>query len=64
MGDPVTRSKPVEPFRAERLKLWKVILRSGFFRPRDFATRVLMSDFRIAEAEALSVMLTAHPDGA
>lgn len=64
MTDTDTRTKPVEKVRAERPKLWKVILLNDDFTPRDFVTRVLMAVFRMTEAEALGVMLTAHRRGA
>lgn len=48
----------------ERPKLWKVILLNDDFTPRDFVVTVLMSVFRMTEAEALGVMLTAHRRGA
>jgi len=50
--------------RTERPKLWKVILLNDDFTPRDFVVTVLMSVFRMTEAEALGVMLTAHRRGA
>lgn len=59
-----TRTRPVEKVRAERPKLWKVILLNDDFTPRDFVTRVLMAVFHMTEAAALGVMLTAHRRGA
>lgn len=64
MSDTVTTPKPVEKTRTERPKLWKVILLNDDYTPRDFVTRVLMAVFRMTEAEALGVMLTAHRKGA
>lgn len=64
MSETITRPKPVEKVRAERPKLWKVILLNDDFTPRDFVTSVLMAVFRMTEAEALGVMLTAHRKGA
>lgn len=50
--------------KAERPKLYKVILLNDDFTPRDFVTMVLKSVFRMTEGEALGVMLTAHTKGA
>lgn len=41
-----------------------MILLNDDFTPRDFVVMVLMSVFRMTEAEALGVMLTAHRRGA
>ncbi|MGR3452711.1 ATP-dependent Clp protease adapter ClpS [Pseudooceanicola sp.] len=57
---PKTEAKP----RTERPKLWKVILLNDDFTPRDFVVTVLRRVFRMTEAEALGVMLTAHRRGA
>jgi ATP-dependent Clp protease adaptor protein ClpS len=48
----------------ERPRLYKVILLNDDFTPRDFVVKVLKAVFRMAEAEALGVMLTAHRRGA
>jgi ATP-dependent Clp protease adaptor protein ClpS len=50
--------------RTERPKLWKVILLNDDFTPREFVVKVLQAVFRMTEAEALGVMLTAHRRGA
>lgn len=55
---PMTRTQAVRP------PLYKVILLNDDFTPRDFVVRVLKSVFRMTEAEALGVMLTAHKRGA
>lgn len=49
--------------RSERPRLYKVILLNDDFTPRDFVVTVLKSIFRMTEAEALGVMLTAHQKG-
>lgn len=61
-ADLLTRTKTRA--RAERPKLYKVILLNDDFTPREFVTRVLMSVFRMTEGEAMGVMLTAHRKGA
>ncbi len=50
--------------KAERPKLYKVILLNDDFTPRDFVTCVLMAVFRMTESEALAVMMAAHGRGA
>jgi ATP-dependent Clp protease adaptor protein ClpS len=50
--------------RTELPKLWKVILLNDDFTPREFVVKVLQAVFRMTEAEALGVMLTAHRRGA
>lgn len=63
---PMTRPKPapaVEP-RPERPRMWKVILLNDDYTPREFVTIILMSVFRLSQARADAVMLTAHQKGA
>lgn len=50
--------KPARP------PLHKVILINDDFTPRDFVVRVLKAEFRVPEAQALGIMLTAHTKGA
>ncbi|MBT9383675.1 ATP-dependent Clp protease adapter ClpS [Pseudooceanicola sp. CBS1P-1] len=50
--------------RAERPRLYKVILLNDDFTPRDFVVTVLKAIFRMTEGEALGVMMTAHQRGA
>ncbi|ETX29921.1 ATP-dependent Clp protease adaptor ClpS [Roseivivax isoporae] len=50
--------------RAERPKLYKVILLNDDFTPRAFVVGVLKGVFRMTEGEAYGVMLTAHRRGA
>ncbi|MGE0006333.1 MAG: ATP-dependent Clp protease adapter ClpS [Parvibaculaceae bacterium] len=50
--------------RAERPKLWKVILLNDDYTPRDFVVTVLKAVFRMNEARAYGVMMTAHQRGA
>ena len=64
MSDTVTQLKPKAKAKPERPKLWKVILLNDDFTPRDFVTAVLMAVFRMTEAQANGVMLTAHQKGA
>lgn len=50
--------------RPERPHLYKVILLNDDFTPREFVVSVLKAVFRMTEAEATGVMLTAHRRGA
>lgn len=56
---PVAKTKP----KTERPKLFKVILLNDDFTPREFVVAVLRGVFRLGEAEAERVMLTAHQRG-
>jgi ATP-dependent Clp protease adaptor protein ClpS len=64
MSDLVTIPTVKPKTRTERPKLWKVILLNDDFTPRDFVVKVLKTVFRMTEAEAYGVMLTAHRRGA
>lgn len=55
---------PETKTRPERPHLYKVILLNDDFTPREFVVKVLMGVFRMTEAEAMGVMLTAHRRGA
>jgi len=47
----------------ERPKLHKVLLNNDDFTPHEFVTRVLALEFRMPEARARQVMMTAHQRG-
>lgn len=64
MTETVILPRPKTRARAERPRLYKVILLNDDFTPRDFVVHVLKAVFRMTEAEAESVMLTAHRRGA
>ncbi len=49
--------------KVERPKLHKVMLVNDDFTPREFVTRVLKAEFRMAEEQARKVMMTAHQRG-
>jgi ATP-dependent Clp protease adaptor protein ClpS len=57
---PRTKTKP----ETQRPPLWKVILLNDDFTPREFVVQVLKAVFRLNEAQAQRVMLTAHQKGA
>jgi len=50
--------------QTERPRLYKVILLNDDYTPRDFVVTVLKGVFRMTEAQASGVMLTAHRKGA
>jgi ATP-dependent Clp protease adaptor protein ClpS len=52
-----TVTKPARP------PLHKVILVNDDFTPRDFVVRLLKAEFRVPEAQAQGIMLTAHTKG-
>ncbi len=57
-----TRVKP--KLKPERPPLYKVILLNDDFTPREFVVMVLKAVFKMGEATAHGVMLTAHQKGA
>jgi ATP-dependent Clp protease adaptor protein ClpS len=64
MSRTITLPKTETSPRTERPRLWKVILLNDDFTPRAFVVKVLQGVFRMTEAEAEGVMLTAHRRGA
>ncbi|MEL7348366.1 MAG: ATP-dependent Clp protease adapter ClpS [Pseudomonadota bacterium] len=66
MSDRDTITAPPRPKakpKAERPKLWKVILLNDDYTPREFVVIVLKSIFRMTDGEAQGVMLAAHQKG-
>ena len=57
---PRAKTKP----KTQRPPLWKVILLNDDFTPREFVVQVLKAVFRMNEAQAYRVMMTAHQKGA
>ena len=49
--------------KVARPPLHKVILLNDDFTPRDFVVRLLKAEFRVPEAQAQKIMLTAHQKG-
>jgi len=60
LRSPATRIE----LKPERPKLHKVILINDDYTPRDFVVTVLKAEFRMGEARAHQVMMTAHQRGA
>ena len=63
MIDTVVKPKTRVKIKTERPRLHKVILVNDDFTPRDFVVRILKAEFRVPEAQALGIMLTAHTKG-
>lgn len=59
----VTKPRTQTLPKTARPPLHKVILVNDDFTPREFVVRVLKAEFRMAEAQAHKVMLTAHQKG-
>jgi ATP-dependent Clp protease adaptor protein ClpS len=64
MTDNITTPRTKTRTRTERPKLHKVILINDDYTPREFVVTVLKAEFRMGEARALAVMMTAHQRGA
>ncbi len=56
---PRTATKP----KTERPRLYKVILLNDDYTPREFVVSILKAEFRMTEAQAYRVMITAHQRG-
>jgi ATP-dependent Clp protease adaptor protein ClpS len=63
MGKSATKTRTKVRLKTERPRLHKVILVNDDFTPREFVVAVLKAEFRMNEAQAYSVMLTAHRRG-
>ena len=64
MQDTVISPPRLAPeIKTERPRLHKVLLVNDDFTPREFVTRVLQAEFRMGEARAHQVMMTAHQKG-
>ena len=57
--DTTTEVRP----KTEKPRLHKVILINDDYTPREFVVMVLKAEFRMGEANAMTVMLTAHKRG-
>ena len=63
MSDVGTKPRPRVEVKAERPRLYKVILLNDDYTPREFVVTVLKGEFRMSEEEAYRVMITAHKRG-
>ena len=65
MSDDIDVLKPetiIEP-KAERPRLYKVVLLNDDYTPREFVVQVLKAVFRTTEDQAYRIMMTAHQKG-
>lgn len=61
--DVALKPKTVTKPKAERPRLYKVLLINDDFTPREFVTMVLKAVFRMSEETGYRVMMTAHKFG-
>lgn len=64
MADTGTKPRATTVLKTARPPLFKVILLNDDYTPREFVVRLLKTEFRVPEAQALGIMLTAHTKGA
>ncbi len=64
MSDVATKPRTKVKPEVERPRLHKVILVNDDYTPREFVVTVLKAEFRMTEAHAYNVMMTAHRRGA
>jgi ATP-dependent Clp protease adaptor protein ClpS len=64
MADTSTKPRATTVLKTAKPPLHKVILLNDDYTPREFVVRLLKSEFRVPEAQALGIMLTAHTKGA
>ena len=63
MADTGTKTRPQTTTKTAKPPLYKVILVNDDFTPRAFVVRLLKAEFRVPEAQAAVIMLTAHTKG-
>lgn len=64
MADTGTKPRAKTVPKTARPPLHKVILLNDDYTPREFVVRLLKAEFRVPEAQAQVIMLTAHTKGA
>jgi ATP-dependent Clp protease adaptor protein ClpS len=64
MSDSDVRTRTKTRVKTERPRLHKVILLNDDYTPREFVVSILKAEFRMNEARAYAVMMTAHKKGA
>ena len=64
MADSDIKSRTATRLKTARPPLHKVILVNDDFTPREFVVRLLKAEFRVPEAQANVIMITAHTKGA
>lgn len=58
-GSVITKSKP----KTKKPSMYKVLMLNDDYTPMDFVVHVLQQFFRMAESEAMRVMLQVHQQG-
>ncbi|MCC7048217.1 MAG: ATP-dependent Clp protease adapter ClpS [Alphaproteobacteria bacterium] len=61
---PRAKTEPRTAAKTARPRLYKVILLNDDYTPREFVVTVLRAEFRMSDAQAHRVMMTAHQRGA
>ena len=64
MADINTKRRTETVLKPAKPPLHKVILLNDDYTPREFVVRLLKAEFRVPEAQASIIMLTAHTKGA
>ena len=64
MADTNTKRRTDTVLKTAKPPLHKVILFNDDYTPREFVVRLLKAEFRVPEAQASAIMLTAHTKGA
>ena len=64
MADTNTKNRTDTVLKTAKPPLYKVILINDDYTPREFVVRLLKAEFRVPEAQAGVIMLTAHTKGA
>lgn len=64
MADTHTKHRTDTELKTAKPPLHKVILLNDDYTPREFVVRLLKAEFRVPEAQAGIIMLTAHTKGA
>jgi ATP-dependent Clp protease adaptor protein ClpS len=63
MADTDLKPRATTVLKPAKPPLHKVILVNDDFTPREFVVRILKAEFRVPEAQAQVIMLTAHQKG-
>lgn len=64
MANTDTKDRTDTVLKTAKPPLHKVILLNDDYTPREFVVRLLKAEFRVPEAQAGMIMLTAHTKGA
>ena len=63
MADTNTKNRTDTVLKTAKPPLYKVMLVNDDYTPREFVVRLLKAEFRVPEAQANVIMLTAHTKG-